>query len=341
MINRIDIEKFIACKNDAPIFDVRTPAEFEHAHIPKAINLPIFTNDERAKIGTTYKQIGREEAILLGFEITGPKWRTFIETAKKYVSNKKLYVHCWRGGMRSGAMAWALDFYGFDVTIINGGYKQYRNWVLQQFDNKYLFKVLGGKTGSHKTDILKEIEKLEEQIIDLEGLANHLGSAYGSLNKLIQPSQEYFENLLAEKLYKCNRNKSIWVENESSLIGKVAIPQKIFKQIQDSFLLELEIPKEQRLEFLLEEYGTLDKDFLKQSTLRIQKRLGPLQTQQAIAAIDENRTKDFIEIVLQYYDKTYQFGINNRTKDKYSTLAVNFDTAENVAKKVLNFNKKI
>ena len=115
MIHTIQIEEFLALAPEIPVADVRTPAEFDQGHIPQAHNLPIFTNEERVQVGTTYKQIGREEAILLGFEFTGPKWGTFIKQALVFAPEKKIALHCWRGGMRSGSMAWALTLYGFEV----------------------------------------------------------------------------------------------------------------------------------------------------------------------------------------------------------------------------------
>ncbi len=337
MIKRIEIGNFINQKNTLPVFDVRTPSEFNHAHIPQAINLPIFSDEERVQVGTTFKQKGREAAILLGFDFTGPKWSSFIEKALQYAPEKIIFVHCWRGGMRSGAMAWALDFYGFDVTVLEGGYKSYRNWVLQQFEKEYSVCVLGGKTGSHKTDILNAMASQGEQIVDLEGIAQHLGSAYGSLNKFVQPSQEMFENILATQLFAMDNKRKIWMENESSLIGRIAIPPNIFRQIRTSTLVEVMIDKEQRIQFLTEEYGILDKDFLIQSTQKIQKRLGPEQTQDAITAIQDNRMEDFIRIVLNYYDKTYANGLAKREASNCFSLKMDFDNAQNVAQKIIAF----
>lgn len=337
MIKRIDIGDLFKLNQDVVIIDVRTPSEYSHAHIVNSINLPIFTDEERVQIGTTYKRKGREEAILLGFDLTGKKWRAFIENALQIAPDKKVLIHCWRGGMRSGAMAWILDFYGFEVLVLNGGYKQYRNWVLKQFAKDYPFCVLGGMTGSHKTEILKELAVKGEQVIDLEDLAQHLGSAYGSLNKLIQPSQEQFENMLAQQLSNVNIHKRIWIENESSLIGKISIPPYILKQIKSARLVELRIDKEQRVKFLTEEYGMLDKNFLIESTQKIQKRFGPEQTKDAINAIQENRIEDFIRIVLIYYDKTYTNGILNRDATNCFPLSIEFDNVQNTAQQVIAF----
>lgn len=241
MINRISIGEFFENFKGIPLLDTRTPAEFEKGHIPGAFNLPLFSNEERALVGTTYKQKGREEAVLLGFDLTGNKWSGFISKALEISPGKKVAVHCWRGGMRSGAMAWALDFYGFDVTVIEGGYKSYRHWVLDWFEREYPLIVLGGMTGSHKTEILKEIGKKGEQIIDLEGLASHKGSSFGRMEKQTQPSQEQFENNLAEEIRHLNPNQKIWVEDESNSIGKIRIPLTFWKQMQSTAVIEIQI----------------------------------------------------------------------------------------------------
>jgi tRNA 2-selenouridine synthase len=162
MIQTLDIDKFLQLAETLPVIDVRTPLEFAHAHIPGAHNLPIFSNDERVQVGTTYKQKSREAAILLGFDLTGPKWSGFIKQALKIAPGKKILVHCWRGGMRSGAMAWALNLYGFEVFLLEGGYKRYRNWVLDQFKETYSILILGGMTGSGKTKTLNQLKDLNQ-----------------------------------------------------------------------------------------------------------------------------------------------------------------------------------
>ncbi len=151
-------------------------------------------------VGTTYKKEGKEAAILLGFDLAGPKWSDFVRQALALAPEKKVALHCWRGGMRSGAMAWVLDLYGFEVFLLEGGYKRYRKWVLARFEKEYRLTVLGGKTGSGKTRILQQLDHLGEQVVDLEDIAQHRGSSYGSMNRLIQPSQEQLENILADRL---------------------------------------------------------------------------------------------------------------------------------------------
>jgi tRNA 2-selenouridine synthase len=329
MIRSITINDFAGLPEPIPLVDVRTPAEFEQGEVPGAFNIPIFSNEERINVGTTYKQVGREQAILLGFDLTGSKWSGFIKRALEIAPAKKIAVHCWRGGMRSGAMAWAFDLYGFDVYLIRGGYKSFRRWSAEQFEKPYRLTVLGGKTGSGKTKILHQLRSMGEQILDLEDLAQHQGSSYGTMNSMIQPTQEQFENNLAFELNRLDRQRQIWVEDESLTIGKRCIPKAFWNQMRDSPLLHLNVPVQHRIDLLVKEYGTLDQDFLISCTERIWKRLGPEQTKNAIQAIRENRMSDFIRIVLVYYDKTYTTGLNKR--DKESIISVDTDSDDVVA----------
>lgn len=337
MIKTIAINDFLRLTESVPLADVRTPAEFDHGHIPGAFNLPLFSNEERVQVGTAYKQIGREEAVLLGFDLTGSKWSGFIRRALEIAPDKKIGVHCWRGGMRSGAMAWALSLYGFDVYLIEGGYKSYRKWVLEQFTTPFRLVILGGMTGSGKTKILHELRKEGEQVIDLEDLAQHQGSSFGSMNKLVQPTQEQFENNFAEQLKDLDRQRSIWVEDESLTIGRIFIPNSFWYQMKDAVLIHLIVDLDRRVTALAREYGELDKDFLVECTERIHKRLGPLQTKQAVAAIRENRMEDFIRLVLVYYDKTYGTGLAKRKPEQLFTIEITAPEAESNAAQILAF----
>lgn len=339
MIQTLDIDKFLQLAETVPMIDVRTPLEYVHAHIPGAHNLPIFSNDERVQVGTTYKQKSREAAILLGFDLTGPKWSGFIKQALKIAPGKKILVHCWRGGMRSGAMAWALNLYGFEVFLLEGGYKRYRNWVLDQFKETYSIFILGGMTGSGKTKTLNQLKEHSQQVIDLEDLAQHQGSSYGSMGQLIQPGQEQFENLLARELIKIDKNTPLWLEDESLSIGRCFIPNPIFHQMRQAPVMKIIVPFQERVDFLVKEYGVLDKEFLIESTLRIGKRLGPEQTRDAILAIRENRMDDFIKIVLVYYDKTYANGQGKREKESIHIIQCSSTDAKENCRLLLNYIK--
>jgi len=341
-IQKMNIDNFILETNasigSSIIIDVRSPAEFEHAHIPTALNLPLFNNEERAFIGTTYKKQSREAAIKAGLPLFGTKMLSMIETVESWIKNKQkendltkpsIYVHCWRGGMRSAAVAWLLDLYGYKVIQLTGGYKAYRNWVLEQFTITYPLKVLGGYTGSGKTEILQALQEKNYAVIDLEGLAHHKGSAYGAIGQLPQPSQEMFENILADKLFEVNKKqKSIWIEDESQRIGKVLIPTPLFHLMRNSTCYFMTIPFEQRLAFIVEGYGKFDAQSLIEATERIQKRLGGLETKNAVAHIMQGELKEAFSILLKYYDKWYEKNAKNEVVPKIKLIPVSSEIVD-------------
>lgn len=341
MIEQLSLPNFLTVAENTPVVDVRTPAEFEQGHIIGAHNIPLFSNEERILVGTTFKQEGREKAILLGFELTGSKWATFIREAERIAPDKNILLHCWRGGLRSTAMAWAFDLYGFQVATLKNGYKAFRRAVIDSFENEYPFIILSGSTGCGKTKTLQEMKKLGEQVIDLEDLAQHRGSSFGSMGNMKQPGQEQFENLLANELARLDHKKRIWVEDESITIGKRVIPKNIFQQVMRTQVIRMDIGKEKRIQFLDEEYGGLDKNFLKESVERISKRLGPMETKLTLKAIDENNMKDFISRVLVYYDKTYRTGQNMRQPSSIHNLSLDtIDPVKNANAVIAFCNEK-
>lgn len=341
MIHRITIQELMKMEQRCPVADVRTPAEFDRGHIPGAFNLPLFNNEERAQVGTTYKQQSREAAILLGFDLAGPKWSDFIRQALEKAPGWKIAVHCWRGGMRSGAMAWALDLYGFQVYLVEGGYKNYRRWALRQFEKPWQLWVIGGLTGSGKTKILQQLSGMGEQAVDLEDLAQHQGSTYGTLNRLVQPSQEQFENNLADQLNRLDPDRKIWVEDESLSIGKRMIPRPFWDRMQQALLFDLQVAEEQRVQALVEEYGSLEGDFLVECTDRIRKRLGLDRARQAITAIREGRMDDFIRTVLVYYDKTYRTGLKGRDPGHIVPIALEINNPADNARQVKEISRTV
>jgi tRNA 2-selenouridine synthase len=224
-----------------------------------------------------------------------------------------ILIHCWRGGMRSGAVAWLLDMYGFKVFTLAGGYKAFRNWVLKQFKKEYKLKILGGYTGSGKTVVLQELKKKSFPVIDLENLANHKGSAFGAIGEKPQPSQEMFENLLATELFKkTSAPTETWLEDESQRIGRLLIPNCFWEKMRNRPVYFLDIPFDERLNYLVNTYGNFEKGELIESIQRIQKRLGGLETKTAINFISEGNTRECFSILLKYYDKLYQKGLHNR-----------------------------
>jgi len=314
--------------SDYLIIDVRSPGEYAHAHIPSAFSLPLFTDEERAAIGTTYKQESRAAAIKLGLPFFGTKMQNIIEqvegwsTIYEKINDKKptILVHCWRGGMRSAAVAWLLDLYGFKTEQLNDGYKAYRNWVLAQFEKNYSMKVLGGFTGSGKTEILLQLQKSKLPVVDLEGLANHKGSAFGALGQNEQASQEQFENNLAETLSNTSAaHPYFWIEDESQRIGTNMLPITFFKNMRNSICYFIDIPFDARLQFIVQAYGKFAVTDLIAATLRIQKRLGGLETKTAVNLLVENNIEGAFSILLKYYDKVYLKNIENAAVPKFKT----------------------
>jgi tRNA 2-selenouridine synthase len=312
----VNIDEFLKLSEQHPIVDVRTPAEFEHGHIPDACNLPIFTNEERAVIGTLYKQQGKQPAVLKGLEIVGPKLQEYVKQAIELNKTNTFLVHCWRGGMRSSSMAWFLETYGFNCVLLKGGYKSYRSHVLESFNIAKNIVVLGGKTGTGKTMILNELEKLGEQVIDLERTAHHKGSTFGALGEEPQPTQEQFENNLSSVYNKISSEKICWIENESRKVGRDIIPSGIWEQMQAAKVVTISLPLEERIKFLVEEYGVFPKVELISATERIGRHLGGQHVKVAVEALNKSDFKTAFEICLVYYDKTYGYGQSKRLPEK-------------------------
>ncbi len=335
MIVRLDIVEFLEMAVSCPVIDVRSPAEFAHAHIPGAINLPLFTNEERAVVGTAYKQQSREQAIKIGLDYFGGKMRPMVEEIEGVFGKKQrtpVLVHCWRGGMRSAAVAWLLNLYGFKVYTLEGGYKAFRNWVLAQFSLPYPFNIVGGYTGSGKTEVLETLREAGEAVVDLEGLAQHKGSAFGGIGKL-QPSQEMFENLLARQLQitLAKGPERIWIEDESQRIGLVNIPAELWKTMRKARAFFLNIPFEERLSFIVGGYARHKKEDLVNAIIRIQKKLGSQATRDAIGYLVEDNFEASFGILLHYYDKFYKNALLLRAETSLAVIEIKLENVDSAA----------
>ncbi|RAL25136.1 tRNA 2-selenouridine(34) synthase MnmH [Lujinxingia litoralis] len=318
-MKHVEIEAFLDGKKRGQIvFDVRTPAEFAKGHIPGAKNLPLFLDEERVVVGTLYKQEGRHRAILEGLDYVGPRMRELIETVQREVGppGSSVMVHCWRGGMRSASVAWLLEMYGFEVSVLTGGYKSFRRWVVGGLEDPPPMRVVGGATGVGKTEILWELERLGESVLDLEGLANHRGSAFGGLLLEEQPTQEHFENLLGVALARARGMAGpVWIEDESRMIGHRHLSNAVMASIHGSPTYVVAAPEEARLDRLVEVYGEAAREQLVASFERIRKSLGGLRTQQAIEAVQAGDLRRAAALALQYYDKAYARGIGRRAPE--------------------------
>lgn len=309
----IDISTFLAHQQQGePVIDVRSPGEFMEGHIPGAINIPLFSNEERAEIGTLYKQQGQQEAIERGLEIVGPKMAGFVRQAKALPYRGQLLVHCWRGGMRSGSFAWLLNTAGIPAVTLTGGYKSYRRELLAFFETPFMLFILTGNTGSGKTEILQHLQLKGEQVIDLEGLARHKGSVFGGMGQQEQPSSEQFQNELFRQMRQMDISRPIWLEDESISLGDCFIPQPLWKQLRKAPLFRTELSKAARIERLVLEYGPFEPAVLEQAIHKLTKRLGGQHAKAALKALHENRLNEVASILLVYYDKAYEIGLSKR-----------------------------
>ncbi len=306
------------------VLDVRSPAEFAKGHIPKAVNVPLFSNEERKIIGTLYKQKSKQIAIEQGILFFKANMLAIIEQVQclQPLQNQSyIIVHCARGGMRSAAICWLLEHAGWQVKQLTAGYKSFRNWCLQQFATPHQLKIIGGFTGSGKTDILQQLHFLQENVVDLEALAKHKGSAFGGIDMPQQPTQEQFENNLAKSIFNCN-GKPFYIEDESNRIGNVMIPLEFWNQMRKTKVLFLQIPFSERLTYLVQEYGSLPLQQMEDAIKRIAKRLGGLQMQQCLAFLKENKIMDCFAILLVYYDKHYLLAFEKRENSQHLKIEI-------------------
>jgi len=315
---------FLTMSQNFAIIDVRSEGEYERGHIPGAVNIPLFNNEERAIVGTIYKQIGKEKAIEKGLEIVGPKLVSFVQQAKFHAIDRHILVHCWRGGMRSESFVWLLKTAGLQPQYLTRGYKAYRNYVQASFSDPLKIILLGGKTGSGKTRILEQLKYRGEQVIDMEGLCNHKGSTFGAIGQPNQPSTDQFENNLHVALKDIDCNKRIWIENESKNLGRIYIHDAFWDQMKAAPLIYVEVEKKFRIKNLVNEYAMFPKELLGQAILRIQKKLGSLHFKLAMNALEADDFETITDLCLNYYDKTYLQGLKARDQNKVAVVdAVN------------------
>ncbi|MFI5163887.1 MAG: tRNA 2-selenouridine(34) synthase MnmH [Bacteroidia bacterium] len=363
----LNISEFIKLAEGLPVIDVRSPAEFEHGHIPGAHTVPLFDNEERAKIGTAYKQIGREEAIRIGYELANPKINFFRNQIEKIVHNKPsnnripiaigkhlnnepktgnqkqetVLIHCWRGGLRSTKFAALLNEYGYKTHTLLRGYKAYRNFVLKSFgpdsNQEAPVFIIGGETGSGKTEILRKIAERGEQIIDLEAIAHHKGSAFGSLGEKPQPTQEQFENDLASHWNRLDFSKRIWLEDEAQSIGKKLLPKELWNKMKQAPILRLKVSKSDRIGRLVTDYGKFSSQELAACIEKIQQRLGGQHVKRALEELQKGNLHEVVDIALTYYDKAYNYDHEKRNmKDVFLIECETADASAN-ADKLIEF----
>lgn len=313
---RVTVNSFLELAQTAPILDVRSPGEYKQGHIPGAVSFPLFSDEERAEVGTIYKQVSPDAAVKRGLELVEPKMQEMYAQGLSLAQDNRLLVHCWRGGKRSESVAWMLSLSGKEVKVLEGGYKAFRNFVLSEFEKPRKLWVIGGLTGSGKTEVLHHLASMEERTVDLEEMANHRGSAFGGLGMDEEVTQAQFENELGVRLWELGTEKPMWVEDESRGIGAIVQPAGFWQSHQAGKLFFLDFPKKVRVERLLEDYGHLDAELLKDSIIRIEKRLGGLATRKVLTAFDQGDSEQVVSLLLDYYDRNYLHLVNSRPKEK-------------------------
>lgn len=342
----ITIEDFISRSGEIPMIDVRSESEFKQGNFPGAVNIPILNDEMRKEVGITYKQKGRHEAVIKGFDLAGGKFGDFIREAKTLTEQSSgqhpvLLIYCWRGGMRSAIADWILSLSGFQVFRLKGGYKTFRKWTQETLKQEKNILVLGGMTGSGKTEILGHLSALGETVIDLEKIAHHKGSAFGGLGQLPQPSNEHFENMLALEWAKIpnvpvsgHQRSFAWLENESRTIGHNQLPNAVYEQIRLAPVVEIKVSSEMRLERILSEYGRFPVDQLAEMTRKLKKRLGGQHLKESLEYLVNSDLKNWAGKMLGYYDKAYSYGMSQRSPGSIYPVILNGTDHFELAKQV-------
>lgn len=333
-MKKLNAEDFLKKGQTTVIVDVRSPGEFTEGHIPGAVNIPIFNDAERAEVGTLYTKNGRQPAIEKGLEIVGPKMAEFVRYARQLAPSGKLLVHCWRGGMRSESMAWLFERIGIECSILTGGYKAYRNFLLEKIGDLPHLIVLEGHTGSGKTEILQNLKSMGEQIIDLEAQAHHRGSVFGGIGQLQQPTTQQFQNNLFGEILALDNKRRIWIEGESQTIGRVFLPDPLWNRMNLALNIEIVVPREERIKRLVDEYGNHPKDLMINAISSISKRLGEQRMNEVLQDYHEDKLALVADKLLDYYDKTYLFS-REKYKLKYYEILLPGGDAKANAKIIL------
>ena len=332
----ISLSELLSHRTNLPVVDVRSPLEFQAGHIPGAINIPLLNNEERIAVGTDYKQKGQAEAIKTGFRLVGPRLEEIINEAAKVSSGKDLLVHCWRGGMRSNNFCQFIGMAGIKSQSLTGGYKAYRQFALETFKKPLPIVLLTGCTGSGKSEILRALKEQGEQILDLERLASHKGSAFGGLLMPAQPTTEQFQNELFEEILQLDLHRRVWVEDESIAIGKIFLPNDFWIMMSQSPLVQMDVAKEIRIQRLVNEYGSADRNEFLQSLGKVVTKLGGQHFNAAKEKLSQGDMASTIEILLTYYDKAYLNSIEKRKSRISFSLPWDGQNAARFGKRLIN-----
>lgn len=319
------------------LIDVRSPLEYEEDHLPGAYNVPLLSNEQRAEIGTIYKQQGPQIARVRGLEITAPHFSTMVAEIAKIAAGKPIVVYCWRGGLRSKTVASILELTGYPVHQLQGGYKTFRTGVTAYFENftpPGPLVVLHGNTGTGKTDFLHILATKGFTIVDLEGLACHRGSAFGEVGLTQSLSQKTFETTLWNILRQIPADTPIIIEGESKRIGKVSLPGNMYEVMRQSVKVWCQASLDTRVQRLIEDYGKPEfYDELAAALSRITKKLGGEKSAEIRAYLEAGTMEPFMrELMVSYYDRNYY-----RTRDWVEDLTLSLEDYQEAAQELARF----
>lgn len=332
MFQDIPINELLALKSqgELTVIDVRSPSEYKEATIPGSMNIPFFNDEERAEVGTLYKQVSPQAAKERGLEIVSAKLPAFVKEFSKIEGKKAVF--CWRGGMRSKTSATVLSLMGIKALRLEGGYRSYRHWVVEQLESMELKQeayVLNGNTGSGKTTILHRLREKGFPVIDLEGMAGHRGSIFGQIG-LNPHNQKTFDALLVENLKRLESSPFLLFEGESKRIGKVTLPKFFSEKKEQGIQLFIDMPVEERVLHILDDYQPWNhKQECLDAFSRIKKRIHtPIAKQIEEDLLSDNYSSAVRSLLEHYYDPLYRHSTDQYPEDRKVLLKVkNIDEA--------------
>ncbi len=332
MLKEMSYEEILNVKNYV-LIDLRTEMEYEESSIPSAINLPILSNEERREIGTIYKNVSTEEAKTLALKYVGPRLHLMYEEIKKLAKGRMIVMFCARGGLRSRVLAYTLSAFGLPIIRMDSGYKGYRNYILKntaEVLDKISFITLFGKTGSGKTDILSELNKMGADVLDLEGCANHRGSIMGSIGKEKIFSQKQFENNVFDMLIN-RKSDIIFTEGESKRIGSIIMGNELYEKTRAGKNIFIECPLEIRIQNIKKEY--LNGENIDKQIVEALSKLERYISKKDIEELKNNILQKDYDIVIEklmlnYYDLNYK-SVNSDFEYRYNNLCA-AETAKNI-----------
>ena len=313
------------------VIDVRSPDEFALDHLPGAINLPVLSNEERAQVGTINAQQSSFDANRIGAALISRNIAQLLDTQ---LADKPRHwqalIYCWRGGNRSGSLATVLARIGFRIQVLDGGYRSYRRWVIDALGalSEQQFRVIGGRTGTGKSRILRALNELGAQVLDLEALANHRGSVLGLLPQTRQPSQKLFDTRLRIALAQLDPNRPVFVESESRKIGQIQIPESLINRIRSSPCHIIDMPVAARANFLLNDYPHFvdQPDLLVDHLEKLNALHGGKTIEHWTSLIRSQQWQSFVQDMLSnHYDPSYDQSMrrNFALLDEANRIAIN------------------